>query len=400
MEIKLGSVFMIVLAVFLLNSAGLFSPTLSMRGEDWELARSVSSNTINRLVMLSSFIFGIGVIFRTEVYRLRWAIVKSWPVWLLFLFALLSILWSDLRSVSVVRLLQQLFLFVFLLAISITLDSKRIYHVLIFTVLVLVAVGFFCLVIPGAWQDIGYRSIHGHKNTAGYLYALSAIILFYHVHSNDYRNRFFIFALLVSIVLLVLTRSKTSMILSLVSILSIVSLAKFSSQILYRTVLFVWLFSCVAFISLLVVPIDTLHEIGLNLTGRLVIWDFAISELQGRELFGVGYRAFWGVGETGISVLYGNEYDGFITQLNQAHNSYLDIWVMLGWIGVLVFSIFVVNSFSVISKFNILYFSILLFLTIHSFLETDFFRSNNYLWVMYTLIYFSSMRLHEVESEK
>ena len=399
MKISLDNLLKILLGIFLLNSAGFFSPSFSMRGEDWEAARSVSSNALNRMIMLSGFMIGIWIVIKSDVYKSLFVLTKSWALWLLFIFACCSIFWSDLPMVSTTRLLQQLFLIIFLFSISLKLNEENVIVVFQHIAILTVVFGVICLVVPGAWQDIGYRGMHGHKNTAGYLYAISSIVLFYSVSMNQKVNKYLLLAFITSIFLLIITKSKTSLALSIISIFSIHLSAKLSKEQLLRIITFIWITACCIYVTLLVVPESQLQDMGINLTGRLIIWQFAISELQGSELLGVGYRAFWGVGETGISVLYGEDYEAFITQLNQVHNSYLDIWVMLGWVGLFVFCLFVCHSFVLISKSNILFFSILLFLTCHSFMETDFFRSNNYLWVMYVLIYFSSIRLREVSSE-
>ena len=377
MKISQESLLKFLLFIFLLNSAGFFSPSFSMRGEDWETARSVSSNTLNRIIMLLGWVIGLWIIVKSDVYRTLFVMTKSWSLWLLFLFASCSIFWSELPVISATRLSQQFFLIIFLFAISLKLKDIKIIDVFEYLAILTVVFGVLCLVIPGAWQDIGYRGMHGHKNTAGYLYAISSIVLYYSVRQKQTNNKY----------------------LMLLFIASIYFSPKLTSKQLFRMIFTIWLTACCIFIALLFIPESVLHDMGINLTGRLIIWQFSMSELQGNELLGVGYRAFWGVGETGISVLYGEDYDAFITQLNSAHSSYLDIWVMLGWVGLFIFSVFIYHSFILISKSNVLFFSILLFLTCHSFMEADFFRSNNYLWVMYVLIYFSSIRLSEVSSE-
>jgi len=399
MKISEENLLKTLLFIFLLNSAGFLSPTFSIRGEDWEMTRSLSSNMLNRIIMLVAWIIGIWVLLKSDVNKFLLAFRGAWPIWSLLIFASVSILWSDLPFVSLTRISQQYFLLLFLFAISIKLNRTQIVDVCLYLAVLTVILGIVCLVIPGAWQDIGYRGMHGHKNTAGYLYAISSIVLYYSVRKKNINSRYLMLLFITSVLLLIITKSKTSLFLAFTCISSIYWLPKLNAKHRLNIIAAIWVAACSVYIALLIVPESDLQEVGINLTGRLAIWQFAISELQGNEMFGVGYRAFWGVGETGISVLYGEDYDAFITQLNQVHNSYLDIWVMLGWVGLLIFSAFIYHSCILISKANALYFAVLLFLTCHSFVETDFFRSNNYLWVLYVLIYFSSIRLDEVKSE-
>ena len=391
MKVSHLNVLAFCLLIFLLNSAGVFSPSLTVRNDDWVSNLEVSSNMVNRLVMLMAFIISILYLFKRYNTAQRIA-ANALPLLILVLFAFISCFWSDITMTSFTRLVQQIFIFSFLLSVVCYLDFAQIIKVLKAFAIVMLLLGIISLPFAYAWQDIGYRSIHGHKNTAGYIYAFSCLILLFDVFIRSNKSRLNYIFLMFLFFLLVITKSKTSLALTLASFSYVLFLIKHKSINPNRLILYAWGAGLLVFFSLLNTDTQTLSELGLDFTGRTIIWEFILFEMQGFEWFGVGYRAFWGIGEEGLSVLYGADYDYFITKLNQSHNSYLDIWVMLGYVGLGIFILFQLHSFIKISRSNYLYISFLLFITIHSFMETDFFRSNNLVWVLYTLLYLSSIK--------
>jgi O-antigen ligase len=75
-----------------------------------------------------------------------------------------------------------------------------------------------------------------------------------------------------------------------------------------------------------------------TLTGRDDIWRAAFSQVQ-NPLVGSGYESFW-IGsrlETIQKIL--NQY------LNQAHNGYIEIYLNLGWVGVVLLAILIVTGY-------------------------------------------------------
>tara|TARA_R110001583_G_scaffold192713_1_gene359597 strand:+ start:3596 stop:4798 length:1203 start_codon:yes stop_codon:yes gene_type:complete len=392
MKISYREFISFLLLIFLLNSAGVFSPSLTIRDSDFASEVEVSSNIINRLVMLGAFLVSVFFIFKTERKYYIKIVASAWPLWLLLFYAFLSCIWSDVTLTSFTRLTQQVFLISFLLFVITYLSLDDIYGVLKKFSIIIILIGIICLPFSFAWQDIGFRSIHGHKNTAGYIFALAGLFYLCEIYIRGYKNKSNYIFLLLIFFLLVISKSKTSLALMIFSYLFVLTL-KLNPQINAKTIIsFIGGVACVVFLSLLLTDSSTLTDLGLDFTGRAIIWDFVLFEMKDYQLLGFGYRAFWGVGEQGFSVLYGGDFDFFITKLNQSHNSYLDIWVMLGYIGLVTFIIFIIHSIIVINKFNYLFVSMFLFFTIHSFMETDYFRSNNLIWVLYILIYLSGIK--------
>ena len=65
-------------------------------------------------------------------------------------------------------------------------------------------------------------------------------------------------------------------------------------------------------------------------TGRTYIWQFAVDVIGRSPLIGQGYASFWGAGQGSIVE---REAPGFIVDLLQAHNGYLDTLLETGAVG-------------------------------------------------------------------
>lgn len=77
-----------------------------------------------------------------------------------------------------------------------------------------------------------------------------------------------------------------------------------------------------------------------NLTGRTTIWHSVIELAQQHPVFGwgwLGYWVPWAKPFDGLAVLHGVEY-------LQAHNAWLDVWLQLGIVGVVVFACLAITT--------------------------------------------------------
>lgn len=72
-----------------------------------------------------------------------------------------------------------------------------------------------------------------------------------------------------------------------------------------------------------------------TLTGRTEVWQAALRQLSERPLFGFGYSAFWSSAE-GATAWVRDEAGWTVTD---AHNAWLEIWLGLGLVGMLLWSV-------------------------------------------------------------
>lgn len=88
--------------------------------------------------------------------------------------------------------------------------------------------------------------------------------------------------------------------------------------------------------------IEVLHK-DPTLTGRTYLWDRAAAISAEHPILGLGYNAFWVQGESDAEGLWA--YAG-ITQRSgfNFHNQYIDVLVMLGWLGLAFFATAILYS--------------------------------------------------------
>jgi exopolysaccharide production protein ExoQ len=114
-----------------------------------------------------------------------------------------------------------------------------------------------------------------------------------------------------------------------------------------------------------------------TLTGRTdLIWSELIPISLRNPFFGVGYGAFW------IRPI-------FEFPINQAHNGYLDVFIELGWVGLILLTILIVSFFKKAKEefeldpdWACLRLAFLLMILLHNITETSFLRSTILMWNM------------------
>ena len=105
------------------------------------------------------------------------------------------------------------------------------------------------------------------------------------------------------------------------------------------------LFLCLAAISVLLLSNQLFAQVtelfGKNpsLTGRDVIWSYIWDEIQKKFVLGYGFGTYWIMGTSVI--------DRFVTnvgwQVNEAHNGFLEIFLEVGIVGLMIFIILLLS---------------------------------------------------------
>ena len=83
-----------------------------------------------------------------------------------------------------------------------------------------------------------------------------------------------------------------------------------------------------------------IHALGRNttLTGRVGIWK-AVLSLQTNPLFGTGFESFW------LGSRLQRVWDMTATGIQEAHNGYLEVYLNLGWIGIILLGTVIVTGY-------------------------------------------------------
>jgi exopolysaccharide production protein ExoQ len=121
-----------------------------------------------------------------------------------------------------------------------------------------------------------------------------------------------------------------------------------------------------------------------NLTGRTDLWKVLLG-MHTNAALGTGYESFW----LGPRLAY--VWQSFTTGINEAHNGYLEVYLNLGFIGLLLLSVFLIASYRNIGKalssgfslgsLSLALWTVLLFYNV----TESAFRGSQLMWVVFLL---------------
>jgi O-antigen ligase len=142
-------------------------------------------------------------------------------------------------------------------------------------------------------------------------------------------------------------------------------------------------------------PSISLSAMGRNdtLTGRTGLWNDILANASKQPLLGVGFGAFW-VGAIGYELYPLNNWSEVTPgwRPNQGHNGYLDVYVELGLVGIMLLSGVIVTAFKDVveqittdfdyAKVRLVYLIIIL---LNNITESSFLRGTHSLWFLFLL---------------
>ncbi|MDJ0617803.1 MAG: O-antigen ligase [Calothrix sp. MO_192.B10] len=355
--------------------------------------------TANVLLYLLTYICAIFfLLFRWE--KAVYYISKNKIIWLILAVAIASLIWSYNREAAIKSCIQLIGTTIFGLYFGTRYSIKDQVKILGFVyILILVLSTIFIVALPkygimGAVHAGAIRGIFTHKNFFGQALALSAILIFMLTMISPKRKFILYMGLGLVIVLLLLARSTTSMVNTLVL---------FFALFLYRTFRLRYMFMVPTFILLITLGLISyfiyiensqvlFSAIGKDatLTGRTDIWAFAWDMIQKRFWLGYGLGSFWnGLDGPSAYVVRAVRWP-----VPYAHNAWLELWLEFGLIGLLTYVIgFVINicrsiwlarvTLGTDGLWPLIYLTYIVMSTIT---EGRLVGENNILWVLYTAL--------------
>jgi len=203
------------------------------------------------------------------------------------------------------------------------------------------------------------------------------------------RRRLWIVCAVLIFFLILMSRSKTSLLASLLALgaMPVLSALKRGGIL---GVLFVWGAATLSLIGgaiFYLMPEAVFKALGKDptLTGRTEIWESLLRLSEKRPWLGYGYKAFWGPDSIPNQIVKKETH----WDVPSAHNGWLDLLVQLGWLGVILFgTCLAVTWFCALFRFGRVrdgYFSVLT-LSLFTFLilsESFILAQNNLIWVMF-----------------
>ncbi|MDV6330556.1 O-antigen ligase [Asticcacaulis sp. 201] len=253
---------------------------------------------------------------------------------------------------------------------------------------------FVCIAVPslgihtdinaGAWKGLWYE-----KNQMAAMMVLGFIAACASAYVSPERRKAWIGVAVMIFLLVVLSRSKTSLLACMVSAAAIpLLLALQRGGVL--SIIFTWLAATAAMVGaalFYIMPDQILKLLGKDptLTGRTEIWASLMRLSDKHPWLGYGYKAFWTPDSVPAAVVRAETH----WEVPSAHNGWLDLLIQLGWTGVTLFgAVLAAGFFCALFRFAKVrdgFFSVLI-LMLFSFLilsESFILSQNSLIWALF-----------------
>ena len=309
------------------------------------------ANMLNTVFLILSILL-LGILFLYNTKKIEYLIRNNVACFLYVFIVIVSVTWSHYPDLCIKRAIGYLITIAvamsLITAFSVT-DCIRALSISV--ILSAIASIIFVFLFPQygiMWADTlegDWRGVFSHKNGFGQSMSVGVFAELYLITARVGRLRYRLFWSITMLCLIIMSRSSTSLMLSLfyVSMISpyaiwlrfeVLGYALFSLLFLGSIIL------CATFI------IDTgpiLELIGKDttLSGRTYAWETAFELIKQNPILGLGYRSAYIPSDP--TTLAFNEKIGM--QISTSHNNYLEIMVELGLIGFSVLAVFILNSF-------------------------------------------------------
>jgi O-antigen ligase len=283
------------------------------------------------------------VIFGLMVYRAP-ALVRAWPAWIivggLVILVFASKYWSIDPAVTLRRTIAMAIASAFAVYLGAAFRGPHLPRVLMHAGLVM-AVGSLVMIFAnptlgihqtdnaGLWRGLWYE-----KNQMGMIMVASAIAAAACLASPDPRRLLPGLTLALSVLLVLATQSKTSLLCLLVGLGAVATLWSMRRGGPAFAIVVVWIGVVVGGAAAelwFTDAAEVLRALGKDpsLTGRTEIWESVMRRVAERPMTGYGYAAFWTLDSVPADIVQAET--GWPAP--SAHNGWMDLLVQLGWPG-------------------------------------------------------------------
>jgi exopolysaccharide production protein ExoQ len=242
----------------------------------------------------------------------------------------------------------------------------------------------------------GYPGYFTGKNLLGEFAAITFLLSLHEVFYPGLRRALGIIMIITSTLLLLWSNSRTSHGLALVvPFLAALTLLVAKRMRISPAIILLAIPICYAALSGMY-PRFNMYRVSYALfgdatfSGRSIIWEFALKEIELRPLLGWGYQSFWLVGPDAPSIV---DAPGFIKTMPNAHNGYYDTMLEMGYVGYALLVSFVVATLHGIGRVAErdlrrawLLLSLALYVIIHNGIESTWMRAFDLMWVVFLMV--------------
>jgi O-antigen ligase len=285
-----------------------------------------------------------------------------------------------------------------------TVGAQRAFTIWRWLLAVVLLVNFLSIpLIPAARHVAGeadpalvgnWRGLYGHKNVAGSVCAMTAILFLF--TKTGWRNFIGITIAIAACVFLFFTHSKSSE-----GFLVIALLAGLAYRIGWRDGLSRAILLALVVLSLCGIAAFVLLDADVitraladpaEFTGRSAIWAGELRYIVDHPLLGAGFGTFTDTG--GQSPLQHYVTGSWVAGVSHGHNGYLQVLVTIGGVGFALILLAVVigplRRFWALdwdeSAFKPMLFALFVFLLLHNFMESDFLEGDGVAWAAMLLV--------------
>lgn len=321
-------------------------------------------------------------------------------LWLLLGWTLLSTLWSEFPEITIRRVIALFGTTIFGIYLASRFETRECLRLLGWTLLIAVVLSYIFILFLPEWgimldtRGVAWRGVYVHKNGLGRMSVLAAVVFYLLAKSETHRRRLWWSSLILSIGLLLGSYSATALVVLFALLLSVpvikISRLRYNLSISIFLIVVILGSTLLWFISTNIEQLLGILGRDVTLTGRTYLWKMVIYMASQRPWLGYGYGAFW-LGWNGPSALV---WQRISFPASHAHNSFLDLWLALGYIGIALFVLSYLIAFKrtfelirktkgYIALWPIIY---LLFMLLYSISESSILQRNNDLWVLYVAV--------------
>ncbi len=283
-------------------------------------------------------------------WKSAWRVgTRNLPLLLLILYAFASVFWSVNFSVSFRRGVAMLGTALFGVYLVTRYSMRDQMQLLVWSLAIAALLSLAAAIVTpslgitsGTANTGSWRGIFTQKNTLGRMMGLSAILSFA-IAITERRYRYWLLFGL-SIGLVVMARSVTPLLSALIT-LPLIPLYSFIRHrwppMMIIPAVIVMIFLGMTIVAIITANLDFFFGLlgkDLTLTGRTKLWSTVWgigNETNFHRWFGYGYSGFW-LGADGESA---RVWRVITWKPKHAHNGFLDIWLDLGFVGLVLFGI-------------------------------------------------------------
>jgi len=325
------------------------------------------SNPINSLTFFALLIAGVFVLAKRGP-RIKRLLRANLPIICFFSYCALSTLWSDYPATAFRHWIRSFGDLVMVLVVMTEVDPLaalrrlllRSGYLLLPISILLIKYYPYIGQVYGFLGDVMYTGVTQHKNTLGMVCMILGLGLLwcfsesYKAPNDRFRKRRLIaygtcLAMVAGLLWIAKSATATSCFVMAGGLLAVVSMSAMGRRIKAVHALVVLLVSTSLFALFFDPSGNLVQTVGRNstLTGRVAIWRYALG-LAGNPLFGAGFESFWlGSRLQQMWVYLAGD------RINQAHNGYLEVYLNLGWFGLIFLGAVLATGYrNIISTFR------------------------------------------------